>query len=128
VRARCLLFNSLCLFLPKPAERLETSAGADLATGGPTAGDPTVLGTALPSAPRFLPTLPLSLPASLPPPPLKPLFWSSQEVAFCRALTLPRHCWGEQTASQPVKLYFLATCLKLQLPDMANEFYNQKLK
>lgn len=38
------------------------------------------------------------------------------------------HCWGEQTASHYVKLYFLATCLGLQLPDMANEFYNQKLK
>lgn len=31
-------------------------------------------------------------------------------------------------AFEPVKMFFPATCLKLQLPDMANEFYNQKLK
>lgn len=70
-----------------------------------------------------------SCPASLPLAPItQALIFGWQEVAFHRALRLPRHCWGEQTASQPIKLHFLATCLKLQLPDMANEFYNQKLK
>lgn len=53
---------------------------------------------------------------------------SQGEFAFCWALILPSHCWGEQMASHSLELYFLATCLKLQLPDMANEFYNQKLK
>lgn len=31
-------------------------------------------------------------------------------------------------ASQPEKLDFVAGCLKPPLPDMANEFHNQKLK
>lgn len=76
-----------------------------------------------------LPAHPPFLPPYLPPSPTtQALIFGLLEVAFHWALMLPRHCWGEQTASQPVKLYFLATCLKLQLPDMANEFYNQKLK
>lgn len=67
-------------------------------------------------------------PVRLPSPIIQVLILGLKEVAFHWVLMLPCHCWGEQTASQPVKLYFLATCLKLQLPDMANEFYNQKLK
>lgn len=53
---------------------------------------------------------------------------SQWEAAFHWTGILPSHCRGEQMASHSLKLYFLATCLKLQLPDMANEFYNQKLK
>lgn len=92
--------------------------------GGPATTALTVLGTPLGSAPSFLPTLAPSFLS----PATQALLFGLREVAIHRALMLPRRCWGEQTASQPVKLYFLATCLKLQLPDMANEFYNQKLK
>lgn len=88
--------------------------------GGPATMALAVFGTTLHFSPM--------LPAHPPFPSTESLIFGLQEVSFHRALTLPHHCWGEQTASQPVKLYFLATCLKLQLPDMANEFYNQKLK
>lgn len=118
--AHCLLPNPQSLLLPKPAERLKPSAGADLATGSTSHSGPD--GTWHIFA--FSPVLPVHPPS----PTTQALNFGLQEVAFHRALMLPHHCWGEQMASQPVKLYFLATCLKLQLPDMANEFYNQKLK
>lgn len=109
------LYNPRSKFLPKPAGRLSHPDGIDLATGRTSQA---VFGT----------PLHLVFPVRLPCPIIQVLILGLKEVAFHWVLMLPCHCWGEQMASQPVKLYFLATCLKLQLPDMANEFYNKKLK
>lgn len=122
VWARCLLSNPESQFLPKPAGRLEPSAGTDLRKERTSRRGP--------DSAWHLCVQPHASSPPFPPPSAatQALIFGLLEVVFHRGLMLPHHCWGEQTASQPVKLYFLATCLKLQLPDMANEFYNQKLK